>query len=128
MVHQIVSNDEYKSVQHRVLANSYKESRISIAMFFNLTKWKDDGYYGPLPELLSSEKLAIYRDFTKDEVIETFASRALGNKRLVERFKIWRYQLDYSSMVVNYFSIDITFYICALSLLLYRIVFSWIIY
>ena len=88
MVHQIVSNDEYKSVQHRVLANSYKESRISIAMFFNLTKWKDDGYYGPLPELLSSEKLAIYRDFTKDEVIETFASRALGNKRLVERFKI----------------------------------------
>ena len=88
MIDQIVSNDEYKSVQHRVLANSCKEPRISVAMFFYLTKWKDNGYYGPLPELLSPEKPAIYRDFTKEELIEFFADKALGNKRLVEIVKI----------------------------------------
>ena len=88
MIDQIVSNDEYKSVQHRVLANSCKEPRISVGMFFNLTKWKDGGYYGPLSKLLSPEKPAIYRDFTKEELIEFFADKALGNKRLVEIVKI----------------------------------------
>ena len=88
MIDQIVSNDEYKSVQHRVLANSCKEPRISVAMFFHLTKWKGDGYYGPLSELLLPEKPAIYRDFTKEEYFEFFASKALGNKCLVEKLKI----------------------------------------
>ncbi|PRQ44001.1 putative deacetoxyvindoline 4-hydroxylase [Rosa chinensis] len=48
---QIISNGEYKSVQHRVLANSWKEARISIVIFYNLAKWREDGYCGPLPEL-----------------------------------------------------------------------------
>ncbi|RXH76325.1 hypothetical protein DVH24_019213 [Malus domestica] len=29
-----ISNGEYKSVQHRVLANSWKEARMSIVIFF----------------------------------------------------------------------------------------------
>ncbi|KAK6921619.1 Non-hem dioxygenase N-terminal domain [Dillenia turbinata] len=33
---QILSNDEYKSVEHRVLANSYQEPRLSAAVFFNV--------------------------------------------------------------------------------------------
>ena len=83
-----MSNGEYKSVQHRVVANSCKEPRISIVEFFNLTKWKGDGYYGPLPELLSAEKPAMYRDFTAQEFFENFYSKGLDSKSLIKKITI----------------------------------------
>lgn len=85
---QIVSNGEYKSVQHRVLANSNREPRISIVIFFNLCKWKGSGYYGPLPELLTPEKPAIYRDFTTQEFYENFYGKGLDSKSLIDKIKI----------------------------------------
>lgn len=85
---QIVSNGQYRSVQHRVVANSYKEPRISIVIFFNLEKWKGSGYHGPLPELLSPERPAIYRDFTMQEFHENFYSKGLDSKSLIEKIKI----------------------------------------
>ena len=85
---KIISNGEYKSVQHRVLANSYKEAQISIVIFFNLSKWKGDGYHGPLPELLSPEKPAIYRNFTMQEFIENFYGKGIDTKSLIEKIKI----------------------------------------
>ncbi|KAI8562996.1 hypothetical protein RHMOL_Rhmol03G0079600 [Rhododendron molle] len=85
---QIVSNGKYKSVEHRVLANSNPEPRISIVIFFNLWKWKGSGYYGPLPELLSPEKPAIYRDFTMQEFYENFYSKGLDSKSLVDKIKL----------------------------------------
>ncbi|XP_062003359.1 1-aminocyclopropane-1-carboxylate oxidase homolog 4-like [Rosa rugosa] len=85
---QIISNGEYKSVQHRVLANSWKESRISIVMFLNQGKWKEDGYCGPLPELLSSEKPPVYRNFTVQEYVENFYSKGLDSKSLIEKITI----------------------------------------
>ncbi|KAM2453848.1 hypothetical protein PS1_014022 [Malus domestica] len=72
---QIISNGEYQSVQHRVLATSWKEARISIVIFFNLAKWREDGCYGPLPELLSPEKPPVYRDFTAQEYLENFIAK-----------------------------------------------------
>ncbi|KAG0469341.1 hypothetical protein HPP92_018669 [Vanilla planifolia] len=48
---QMISNDEYKSVEHRVLANSHEDARVSIAMFFNPSKSEDSDIYGPLQEL-----------------------------------------------------------------------------
>lgn len=85
---QIVSNGEYKSVEHRVVANSCKEPRISIVEFFNLSKWKGDGYYGPLPELSSAEKPAIYRNFTTQEFLENFYSKGLDSKSLIQKITI----------------------------------------
>ncbi|KAM1293752.1 hypothetical protein ACFX2H_013764 [Malus domestica] len=85
---QIISNGEYKSVEHRVLANSWKEARISIVIFFSLTKWREGGYYGPLPELLSPEKPPIYRDFTEQELQENFYSKGLDSKSLVDKLTI----------------------------------------
>ncbi|XP_031397740.1 1-aminocyclopropane-1-carboxylate oxidase homolog 4-like [Punica granatum] len=85
---QIVSNGEYKSVQHRVLANGMKEPRISIVEFFNLTKWKDSDQYGPLPELVFPDRPAIYRDFTKQEFLDNFYSKGLDNKSLIDRIKV----------------------------------------
>ncbi|KAF8044203.1 LOW QUALITY PROTEIN: hypothetical protein BT93_A2247 [Corymbia citriodora subsp. variegata] len=85
---QIVSNGEYKSVQHRVVANSEKEPRISIVMFFNLSKWRGSGHYGPLPELLSPERPAVYRDFTAQEFLDNFYSKGLDSKSFVEKIEI----------------------------------------
>ena len=81
---QVVSNGEYQSVQHRVLANSSKEPRISVVIFFHTNKWKGDGHYGPLPELLTPEKPAIYRDFTKKEFMDNIFSKGFDSKSLIQ--------------------------------------------
>ncbi|GKV31843.1 hypothetical protein SLEP1_g40506 [Rubroshorea leprosula] len=56
--------------------------------FFNLTKWKGDGYYGPLPELLSAEKPAIYCNFTQQEFLENFYGKGLDGKSLFDKITI----------------------------------------
>ncbi|KAF3441477.1 hypothetical protein FNV43_RR15391 [Rhamnella rubrinervis] len=86
---QIISNGEFNSVQHRVLANSSKEDRISVVMFFNINKWKgDDNHYGPLPELLSPENPPIYRNFTIQEFVENFYGKGIDSKSLIQKIKI----------------------------------------
>ncbi|KAJ4830122.1 hypothetical protein Tsubulata_001337 [Turnera subulata] len=85
---QIVYNGEYKSVQHRVLANSSKEPRISIADLFSPSDWQASGSHGPLPELVSPEKPALYRNFTHREVLQLFYDEGLVNKSLVDKFKL----------------------------------------
>ncbi|KAK7842456.1 1-aminocyclopropane-1-carboxylate oxidase like protein 8 [Quercus suber] len=85
---KIISNGEYKSVQNRVLANSSKEAQISIVIFFNLAKWKGDGYHGPLLELLSLEKPAIFLNFTRQEFNKNFYSKGIDTKSLIEKIKI----------------------------------------
>ncbi|XP_043714629.1 1-aminocyclopropane-1-carboxylate oxidase homolog 4-like [Telopea speciosissima] len=62
---QVLSNDEYKSSRHRVLANSSQDPGITVAFFFlssNISK-----LCCPFPELLSPEKPAIYRSFKMHE-------------------------------------------------------------
>lgn len=84
-----MSNGEYNSVEHRVLANGYKEDRISVVIFYNLNKWKgDDGHFGPLPELFSLEKPRRYRDFTMQEFVENFFSKGIDSKSLVQKTRL----------------------------------------
>ncbi|XXG51165.1 hypothetical protein AAC387_Pa02g4998 [Persea americana] len=83
---QMMSNDEYKSVDHRVLANPFREPRISIGVFFNPCKRGDADYFGPLPELLCDGKVAHYRDFTMAEFMGRLFSIELGS--LVNHFKL----------------------------------------
>lgn len=82
---QIISNGEYQSVEHRVLANSSKEARISVLIFNNVGGWKESDEFGPLPELLSAEKPALYRGFTVPEFLQSFFSKGLDGKNIVER-------------------------------------------
>ncbi|XVF41805.1 hypothetical protein PTKIN_Ptkin01aG0310100 [Pterospermum kingtungense] len=84
---QIISNGEYNSVQHRVRANSCKEPRISVVEFLNFSKWEESGY-GPLPELLSAEKPARYRQFTLADFLNNFYSKGLDSKSLVDKLKL----------------------------------------
>ncbi|KAK1262975.1 hypothetical protein QJS04_geneDACA012016 [Acorus gramineus] len=85
---QIMSNDEYNSVAHRVLANPSKEPRISIAVFFNPGRRGETDLYGPLPELVSHDKPARYRDFTMTEFLGAFFEKDLRSKSLVHHFAI----------------------------------------
>ncbi|XP_043696032.1 1-aminocyclopropane-1-carboxylate oxidase homolog 4-like [Telopea speciosissima] len=83
---QVISNDGYRSVEHRVLANHLLQPRISIAIFFNPSKRED--LYGPLPELISQDKPALYRPFTLSEFLGRFFTRGLGDKSLISHFQL----------------------------------------
>ncbi|CAK7326798.1 unnamed protein product [Dovyalis caffra] len=83
---QIMSNDEYKSVEHRVLANPHREPRVSIAVFFNPSDRVS--LFGPLPELISSQKPAQYRQFTMEDYLKRFLSRELDGKSLANHYKL----------------------------------------
>lgn len=85
---QIISNGEYTSVEHRVLANSLNEPRISVVEFFNMDKQDESRRYGPLPELVTPERPAIYRNFTVKEFHENFYSKGLDSKSLVEKLMV----------------------------------------
>lgn len=86
--YQIMSNDKYKSVEHRVVMNSHEEARVSSAIFYNPGKRGDSVFYGPLPELVSSENPPKYRNFTMPEFLGTFFKRELASNALIEHFKI----------------------------------------
>ncbi|KAG0467678.1 hypothetical protein HPP92_019258 [Vanilla planifolia] len=85
---QIISNDKYKSVEHRVLANSHKDARVSIGIFYSPSKRESYDIYGPLQELVSQENAAHYRKFTMTEYYTTFFNKELRSKSLVDHFRI----------------------------------------
>jgi len=67
---QIISNDKFKSVEHRVVAN-IKGPRISAAGFF-AGAFASPRLYGPIKQLLSKENPQLYKDFTSSDAIEKF--------------------------------------------------------
>ncbi|XP_043696033.1 1-aminocyclopropane-1-carboxylate oxidase homolog 1-like [Telopea speciosissima] len=83
---QIISNDVYKSVEHRVLANHLHQPRISIGVFFNPNK--RENFYGPLPELVSPDEPALYRSFTLSEYATKYLTTELGSKSLMKYFQL----------------------------------------
>ncbi|XP_050373699.1 LOW QUALITY PROTEIN: 1-aminocyclopropane-1-carboxylate oxidase homolog 4-like [Argentina anserina] len=83
---QIMSNEEYKSVDHRVLANPHHEPRVSIAVFLNPSN--REGVFGPLPELVSPEKPALYKEFKFSEFMMRFFTKGLDGKSLVNYYKL----------------------------------------
>ncbi|KAF8040124.1 hypothetical protein BT93_B2371 [Corymbia citriodora subsp. variegata] len=82
---QIMSNDEYKSVDHRVLANPSQEPRVSIAVFCNPSNREKD--FGPFPELVSSDKPPAFREFTFKEYMRRFFTKELDGKSLINFFR-----------------------------------------
>ncbi|XP_024028776.1 1-aminocyclopropane-1-carboxylate oxidase homolog 4 [Morus notabilis] len=83
---QIMTNDQYKSVEHRVVANQSEEPRVSIGVFLNPGKREET--YGPLPELISSNKPAAYQQFTFSEFMRRFFTKELDGKSLKNFFRI----------------------------------------
>ncbi|KAL3510492.1 hypothetical protein ACH5RR_029893 [Cinchona calisaya] len=83
---QIMSNDQYKSVEHRVFANPLRNPRVSIAVF--LTPGHRDHLCGPFPELISAEKPAVYRQFTLSDYMARFFTKELDGKTLTNYYRI----------------------------------------
>ncbi|CAN6586825.1 unnamed protein product [Malus baccata var. baccata] len=55
---------------------------LSEGLGFEGAKWREDGCYGPLPELLSPEKPPVYRDFTAQEYLENFYSKGIDTNMI----------------------------------------------
>lgn len=84
---QIISNDKFKSVEHRVLATRTAEPRTSVACFFNAEdKLKP---FGPIKELLSKTNPPIYRDnITFGEFMAYYMSKGLDGNSALPHFRL----------------------------------------
>ncbi|KAL0910866.1 hypothetical protein M5K25_018962 [Dendrobium thyrsiflorum] len=80
---QVLSNATYRSVEHRVVVNS-KIERLSIAFFYNP---RSDLLVGPMPELLSTNSLALYQPMTFDEYRLYMRKNGPRGKSQVESLK-----------------------------------------
>ncbi|KAJ4722654.1 1-aminocyclopropane-1-carboxylate oxidase [Melia azedarach] len=84
---QVVSNDKFKSFDHRVAAN-HVGPRVSVACFFTGHDTVTPKPYGPIKELISEENPAIYGDFLISEYFSKYGTRALDGKSGLDLFKL----------------------------------------
>ncbi|KAK6932275.1 Non-hem dioxygenase N-terminal domain [Dillenia turbinata] len=81
---EIISNGVYKSIEHKVTANSEKE-RISIATFFNP---KYELEFGPATSFLNPKTPPLFKRVTTENYLKQAVSRKLDGKSFLETLKI----------------------------------------
>ena len=82
---QIISNDKFRSVDHRVLANRVGP-RISVACFLTGVTVPPN-IYGPIEDLLSEESPRLYKEFTVGDYMAKFFARPI-DKSGIDLFKL----------------------------------------
>ncbi|XP_056169901.1 1-aminocyclopropane-1-carboxylate oxidase homolog 1-like [Syzygium oleosum] len=71
---QLISNDIFKSAEHRVLANNVGP-RVSVACFFYMAASPSPRLYGPIKELISEGDPPKYRETTIMEYVSRYSAR-----------------------------------------------------
>ncbi|KAE8661864.1 S-norcoclaurine synthase 1 [Hibiscus syriacus] len=80
---EIMSNGEYKSIEHRAVVNQEKE-RLSIAAFHSPKKGTQ---IGPLPDIVKKNK-ALYKTMPLEEFLTLRLSRKVNGKLLLDQVKL----------------------------------------
>ncbi|BAT84342.1 hypothetical protein LR48_Vigan03g130300 [Vigna angularis] len=90
-VMQLITNDKFSSVYHRVLANR-GGPRVSVAAFFsNNSHDLEKGItkvYGPIKELLSKENPPIYRNTSIGEIMAHHFAKGLDGNHALNPFRL----------------------------------------
>ncbi|KAG6434529.1 hypothetical protein SASPL_106167 [Salvia splendens] len=84
---QIISNDKFISVEHRVVAQPVGP-RISVACFFTPSMSAAAKPFGPIKELLSDEKPAIYRKFMFRDYCQYYKIKGQDVSSALPHYKI----------------------------------------
>ncbi|KAL2319798.1 hypothetical protein Fmac_028767 [Flemingia macrophylla] len=84
---QLITNDKFKSVEHRVVANSVGP-RVSVASFFSTSLQPSSKLYGPIKDLVSEDNPPKYRETTVREYVSYVFARGLDGTSPLPHFKV----------------------------------------
>ncbi|KAK3407183.1 hypothetical protein EUGRSUZ_K03277 [Eucalyptus grandis] len=86
---QLVSNDKFKSVEHRVLARK-AGPRVSVACFLVPGETQMSKPYGPIKELLDEDNPPMYRETTFTEYFGFYLSsgNGLNGESVLPHFRV----------------------------------------
>ncbi|XP_039155935.1 1-aminocyclopropane-1-carboxylate oxidase homolog [Eucalyptus grandis] len=84
---ELIMNDQFKSVEHRVMANK-RGPRVSVACFFGHTPQPSSRLYGPIKELTPADNPPIYNETTLPNYTAHYISQGVRGTSALPDFKL----------------------------------------